>query len=168
MFNQIAMSVTAAVFVVATATDAAVVYDQTQSGAVPGGPTVLTFTGAIPPVGDATLSLIATGGELNLNGKRLDNLTVDGDTYTTPGGWPAGYFLPVNWLDQFGDPVAPITIPLANLATYAADGEIVITVTKPGFLAGGTFDVQLTYEGTPEPASVALMALASVALLRRR
>lgn len=155
----------------AATSQGALVFNQTKSGAVgfpDVTPVVLTFTGAIPPVGDATLSLIATGGELNNNGKRLEQLTIDGVSYESPGGWPPGYMLPVNHLDQFADPVAPITIPMADLATYAADGEIVVSVVRPNFLAGGTFDIALTYEGTPEPASLALVGLGSLALLRRR
>lgn len=149
--------------------EATLVFSQTQSGAVPSAtsPLVLTFTGTPVALGDATLSLIATGGELANNGKRLDQLKVDGDTYETPG-WSPGMFLPVNYLDQFGDPVAPVTIPLANLSTYVADGQVEVSIVQPGFLAGGVFDVTLSYATVPEPSTLLVWASVFGALATRR
>ena len=132
-------------------------FSQTQSGSV-GSMAVLTYVDTPPAASDATLSLIATGGELNLNGKRLEQLTVDGDTFQTPGQ-PAGWMLPVNHLDVNLNPVDPVIIPLADLNGFVADGEIVVLVTRPGFLAGGQFDILLEYvSAIPEPATAMLIA----------
>lgn len=149
----------------------AMTYSQSQSGSVVFGdstPVVLTFTDAPPAASDALLSLVATGGELNNNGKRLEQLLVDGSTYQTDT-WPAGWILPVNHLDQFGDPVDPVTIPLADLNGFVADGEVVISVVRPGFIAGGAFDLVLEYTtAIPEPTAALLFAVGGAALLSRR
>ncbi|MEO1496105.1 MAG: hypothetical protein AAFV43_03035 [Planctomycetota bacterium] len=138
---------------------ASTIYSQTQSGAVgfpDSTPVVLTFTGAPEPATDATLSLVATGGELANNNKRLEQLTVDGDTFNS-AGQPLGWVLPVNFLDGANQPVDPVTIPLADLAGYAIDGQIVVSVVRPGFISGGRFDVTIEYTSAiPEPTSLAL------------
>ncbi|NOY42553.1 MAG: PEP-CTERM sorting domain-containing protein [Planctomycetes bacterium] len=158
----------AAILVVASQTSAAIIYSQTQSGSV-GSTTILTFTGALPAASDATLSLIAKpGGELFNNNKRLEQLLVDGNTYQTPGN-PAGWILPVNFLDGGGVLPPPVTIPLADLIGFVADGQVSVSVTRPGFLSGGVFDLVLEYTSVPEPASGLLLVLgmAGVALPRR-
>ncbi|MEQ8835252.1 MAG: PEP-CTERM sorting domain-containing protein, partial [Lacipirellulaceae bacterium] len=131
-------------------------------------PVVLTFTGALPAAGDATLSLFATGGELANNNKRLEQLMVDGDGYQTAGD-PAGWIRPVNFLDGANQPVSPVTIPLASLDAYVADGEVQVSVVRPGFIAGGTFDVTLEYTTSiPEPSTLWLLGLGSLSLVSSR
>jgi len=158
-----------AILVATSQASATTIYSQTQSGAV-GSTAVLTFTGALPAASDATLSLIAKpGGELFNNGKRLEQLLIDGNTYQTLGS-PAGWILPVNFLDTGGATPDPVTIPLAALSGFVADGQVVVSVTRPGFLSGGVFDLVLEYTAiVPEPASglLLVMAMAGVALPRR-
>lgn len=149
----------------------ATIYSQTQSGSVVFGdstPVVLTFTGTPEPGADATLSLIATGGELANNNKRLEQLTVDGDTYQS-SGQPAGWVLPVNFLDGSLNSVDPVTIPQLDLAGYAADGQITVSVVRPNFIAGGVFDITLEYRSAiPEPTSAWLAGSMAFAVSRRR
>lgn len=162
-------------FFAATA-DGMMLYSQTQSGGVgfPSvEPVVLTFTDAPPAASDATLSLVATGGELNLNGKRLEQLLVDGASFETPnlpGGHPAGSVLPTNRLNILDEIVEPVTIPEAVLNGFVADGMVEVSVVRPGFIAGGTFDFVLSYTSAiPEPGSLMLLAsFGVVALLNRR
>ena len=148
-------------------------YSQTQSGTVgfpDSTPFVLTFNETLPPATDATLSLFATGGELASNGKRLEGLLIDGLVFQTPGQGP-GVVLPVNFLDTGGQPVDPVTIPLADLTTFAADGEIEVSAFRPGFIAFGAFDFVLEYTSTiPEPGAGLLMTFGSagLAFYRRR
>ncbi|QDT67618.1 hypothetical protein MalM25_05180 [Planctomycetes bacterium MalM25] len=138
------------------------IYSQTQSGGVgfpDSTPVVLTFTDAPAAASDATLELIATGGELANNNKRLEQLKVEGDTFQTPGQ-PAGWILPVNFLDGAGATPPPVTIPLANLSGYVADGQVEVSVVRPGFISGGTFDVVLSYTtAVPEPTGALLTLL---------
>ena len=118
-------------------------------------PVVLTFTDAPPAASDATLTLIATGGELNLGGKRLEQLTVDGASFETPslpGGHPAGSVLPTNQRNILQEVVEPVTIPEGVLNGFVADGTVVVSVVRPGFIAGGTFDFVLSYASAiPNP-----------------
>jgi len=159
-----------AVLIVPSQALAATIYSQTQSGSV-GSTAVLTFTGTLPAASDATLSLIAQpGGELFNNGKRLEQLLVDGNTYQTPGN-PAGWILPVNFLDTGGSTPDPVTIPLAALSGFVTDGQVEVSVTRPGFLSGAVFDLVLEYTVlVPEPATglLLLLAMAGIALPRRR
>lgn len=142
---------------------AATIYSQTQSGSVgfpDSTPVVLTFTDALPAISDATLTLVATGGELNLANKRLENLLVDGVAYETPGTNP-GWMLPTNQFDAGGVLPPPVTIPLVDLNSYVADGMVQVSVVRPGFLAGGSFDITLEYTtSVPEPSSIAILSAA--------
>ncbi len=157
----------AVLFVAANQAGALTIYSQSQAGSV-GGTAVLTFTGALPAASDATLSLFADPcGELFNNGKRLEQLTVDGMTYQTPGQ-TAGRILPVNFLDTSGGTPAPVTIPLADLSGFVADGQVEVSVTRPGFLSGGVFHIVLEYTAVPEPSALAMGVVASFALLGRR
>lgn len=158
----------------ASSAAAMTIYSQTQSGSVgfpDSTPVVLTFTDALPAASDATLSLIAKpGGELYNNNKRLEQLKVEGDVYQTLGN-PAGWMLPINFLDGGGELPPPITIPLTNLNSYVADGQVVISVVRPGFLSGAVFDVVLEYTSSvPEPTSFLLFVLgmAGITLKPRR
>ncbi len=150
------------------------IYSQTQSASTGStAPVTLTFTGVLPAATDATLSLIAKpGGELFGNNKRLEQLTVDGNTsYKTPSAPNVGWILPVNFNDGFGQLPDPVTIPLADLIGFVADGQIVVSVVKPQFESGAVFDLVLEYTSTvPEPASGLLLTLglACVALRQRR
>jgi len=166
-----ALTLMFAIALIATPGLAAPTYSQTQSGSVAFGnsdPVVLTFTGTPAAVTDATLTLIATGGELANNNKRLEQLKVEGDTHQTPGQ-TAGWFLPVNYLDGSGGVPSPVTIAMADMnSTYTTDGQVVVSVVRPGFIAGGTFDVTLEYDYIPEPASAALFGLGGLAMLARR
>lgn len=143
------------------------IYSQSQSGGVgfpDSTPVVLTFTGAPPAASDATLELIATGGELANNNKRLEQLKVEGDTHQTPGQ-PAGWVLPVNYLDGAGATPPPVTILLGDLTGYVADGQVEVSVVRPGFIAGGTFDLVLSYTtAVPEPTAglLALLGLLGI------
>ena len=157
-----------------TGTATADIYTQTQSGAVAfpnSDPVVLTFTGTPEPITDAVLTLVATGGELNLANKRLEQLNVEGTTYQTPGQ-PAGWILPTNQLDGSGSFPDPVTIPLAEFANFTNDGQVIVSVVRPGFISGGTFDLTLSYEfaAIPEPGSGALLVsvFCMLARVRRR
>ena len=155
-------------------------YSQTLSGFAlfsNPDPIVFTFTGTPEAASDATLALIATSGELagGFN-KRLENLSVEGDIYTTPGipGLTAGYMLPTTQTQEFytGSSTAlpdPVLIPLANLNGYVSDGQLVMSVDDPPFIAGGNFNVTLSYSTTvPEPSALALFAFGlSCAILKR-
>lgn len=160
-----------ALFAVACPAAGMTIYTQTQSASI-GGSALLTFTDALPAASDATLELIATGSELALNGKRLEQLMFDGVSFETPnlpGGHPAGSILPVNFLDVALQPVDPVTIPLADLMGFVADGQVEVSVTKPGFLRGAAFDLVLTYTSSiPEPATGLLVLLGTAATLHRR
>ena len=146
-------------------------YSQTQSGSVgfpDSTPQLFTFTDAPPAASDATLSLIATGGELANNNKRLEQLLVEGDTFQTPGQ-PAGWILPINFLDVAGGSVDPVTIPLADLNGYVADGQVGVSLVRPNFIAGGTFDLVLEYTpAIPEPSTGVLLLLGLAAGAARR
>jgi len=163
----------ATLLVASSQASAAIVYSQTQSGSVgfpDSTPVMLTFTGAIPAATDATLSLFATGGELALNNKRLEQLNVEGDTFETLGS-PAGWIRPVNFLNDVGVLADPVIIPLADLNNYVIDGQVMVSVVRPNFISGGTFDVVLQYtSAVPEPSSGLLLALGltGVVLPRRR
>ena len=144
-------------------------YSQEQSGEVgfpSTDPVVLTFTDALPAASDGVLSLFADGGELALNNKRLEQLKVDAMTFQTPGN-PAGWILPVNFLDSGGATPDPVTIPLADLNGFVADGEVEVSVVRPNFLAGGTFRLKLEYTTVPEPITLALGVVAGLAMCCR-
>lgn len=159
-----------------------VVYSQTQFGSASFAnpdPIILTFTETDIAISDATLTLVATSGELSGGfNKRLENLSVEGVTYTTPGipGLTPGYMLPTTQTQEFytGSPTAlpePVVIPLAELNGFVADGQVVVSVDDPGFIASGDFNVTLSYTtnvAVPEPSGCAIVALAFLKAASRR
>lgn len=136
-------------------------YNGTTDGVNPGTPTFSTFgnvgvgTGGIV---SGTETLTAT---IALTSSSFAGLTLTGFTKARAGGFSSGESGTFTWQGggtdtvAFGDTVSNIT---GNFFTFAAIGASTLNIEG--------FEAQ--FSAVPEPASVSLLALGGISLLRRR